>query len=172
MNPKIELLSASQTHWEHLIRVCTEFVGTSPTRILDSKNIKVSDSKAYPIALGSLTSLYSNKNTPPYKMLEVMKHVHFTLVIETDSRLILKSILQFQGIDFTQTINEDVWIASGTLKNWIDFTVYFSQEEIDSKIRLLANFITLFFDTLKMRIFWDRYQRESLRDKTFIMREK
>ena len=172
MNPKIELLTASQTLWPQLIQTCTEFVGKSPTRVLDSKKVEINDPKSLPLALGSLTSLYADKNIAPYRLVEITKCIHFTLIIEYDNRVILKSILQFQGVSFIECCKEDVWLASGTLKDFIDLTVYFSQEEIDFKTRLLANYIALFFDKMKIRAFWDGYKREPLADKTFILKEK
>ncbi len=143
--------------WEKYISGWLELTGNSPTRILDSKNIKLDSPSSF---LSSLTGVLGNP---------AFLHSYYTFIIECD--ITTKEILEISFF-IKLSLFENIFVASGSLQNWIDLSVHLCKEENDFKMRYFGDCIVLSFEKLGLRPYWDKWQRKQLTDKSFILKEK
>lgn len=156
-----------QVSWEELISSSQEHLTVNPTRILDRKNIKNTEFKAIIYALEALEGLDNRL----YES-ESSKHMYFTFLVGYDSEFIAKIKYNFDLDLKIKECSKDLFLMTSSLFNWKSLTVKFSTKKSPEPITLFANFVTLYFDKLGLRAYWDDYQRKIYKNELFTLEKK
>lgn len=165
-------LAYTQVDWKILIQSSQKALGLSPTRGLDSAGIKIDDHQAYLATLG-----FDNK---PLEQLRSggwdgsFKHVHFSFVtvasLETIASLSGIISVLYRIIDFKT--DDSYAIYTGDMEQWRNLIIKYAIVDATIELRGTACRIMNYLENLGFKDLWSEYTKQSLNDKTFILKRR
>jgi hypothetical protein len=158
--------------WNNYLQGVLTATGIRPTKDLDSHIGILSDSARF---LASLSKFQHPELTKDVLAAirdsrSILNHLSYTFLVSAEKEVFCQI---GQRTKLTVTSQDDIAIISGTLAEWksasLEFLLY---TECDFNIRLLFDKIILLFEHAGLGDLWFGYNKESLKDKTFILKIK
>lgn len=160
-------ISSVRIDWEVLIHTINDQLGRSPTRLIDSAQLNLSEYAAYLATLGEFSCL-----TPPYQSLRhnlpLQRHLFYSFIctIQPDSYVPL-----IRDSELSTLSQGGVTIISGTLDQWRAAILHFCGPTIQStELRYLFDNLYLYFVGIGLTdCFFGYNKSKSLDDGTFML---
>jgi hypothetical protein len=161
----VQLICATTPHWSVLVQTCVDIFGTSPTRELDIRGIRLADPTAYT----SVLEILNGKTHEVEKANRSLDFVHLTFLIQFEDEE------QFTNFCNLTDICKLIWmhkkgpvgVFCGTLKQLKELVIISCVRDIDQEIRLTANKIYCYLDQSGYRGLFK--VKSPLADGTFIL---
>ena len=176
---KVIPLSYSQTNWPDFIELANNVVGHSPTRSLDSANIRPGDPFSF---IASLEELINEGTYPRDALLNAghtLRHVHVSFMAELSEYEIMDcrnipflSISEIKGKEpIGRNENFDyLIIISGTLLEWQYSIPLLLRNK--TKQKELFSKIYVWFKKMNLKELFDHYTEEPTSDGFFYLKKK
>jgi hypothetical protein len=173
----VKPLVSSNIAWTEFLKNVAELTGHSPSRGIDSSNLKLS---GYACFLASLGEFQSGKEQNPLDILRnddyLLRHLFFGFLISGSTSLIFR-IMELTDLDVTTAKSKNkgrVAIVTGNLQRWKDAIVICLNQSLikNFELRWAFNQCLDCFYSAGLRNIFDDYRKKGLKDKTFLLEYK
>jgi len=167
VKPVVKPIIITKVDWLPIIELFSEHLGSSPARILDSSNIKLTDL----MSLTFLVNTLKDSNFDPKKdsiQPHSLTHTSMGFIAYCDYYTILEVSeistlsISFRMIDQIMCLS----ILSGSLDKWIEAIIQGCTPSMKKETRLLLNQCFVYFNNTSIGKLFSSYTRHKLTDGT------
>lgn len=161
----VQIIGATTPHWSLLVKTCVEVFGTSPTRELDVRGMRLADPTSYTAVL----EILNGKSIEVEKAFRSLDFVHLTFLIQFEDEEQFANFCNLTDICKLTWMHKKgpVGIFCGSLKQLKELVIIGCDRDIGQEIRLTANKIYCYFDSFGYRGLFKA--KSPLEDGTFIL---
>lgn len=169
---KILPLAMTQVEWNTYIEFCKDLLGYSPTRGLDDSGIKIENPVSY-LATLSLDNKPLQNLRQGYITDRVFEHVSFSFISEMDVNDLVETI-SYLGLSILQSRTKKNYlvILTGNMKQWRSAIIIGCSLSRSFGVRVYLNKCYLFFERAGFKEVWSKYDKQTLSDTSFILKER
>ncbi len=164
MLPRVILINKPTIIWDNWLCSIKEATDSSPTTLLDKQNRFNGDYYSFIASLG-----FFSENKGPEETIKtspsILKHLQFSFLIICEQDFFSK-IYRESTLSVCEHIDTKVMVVSGTLFDWRDAIILFTNEKQHFELRYIFDMIYLLFDSLELSCIIQNRRQEYL-DKTF-----
>jgi hypothetical protein len=173
MIPQIKPIGGTQICWDVFLQACTDSLGYSPIRGVDSLARELSDPAKL---LASLAAFHNKQNVKaPLAAIRnagsLLRHLSYAFLVYCDEHLI-SDIRERSLLNVTSTVAADgerVAYVSGSLFDFHTATLECCTEDSPFDIRYLFDAFVLYFESIGLGDIWHDQRKKTLKDKTFLL---
>lgn len=173
----VKPLLTSGLAWTEFLKYTAELIGHSPSRGIDSSNLKLSD---YACFLAALGEFQSGKEEEPLNTLRnndyILKHLFFGFLISGSTSLIFR-IMELTDLNVITAKAKNkgrVAIVTGTLYQWKSAIIACLDQKLikNFELRWVFNECLNCFYISGLRNVFDDYRKVGLKDQTYLLEYK
>ena len=165
----MNVLPISQTNidWATYLVATKNALGRSVTSYIDEKGIKTNNLFSYLLTISEFYESHDIDNS-------ILRHGSFGFLVECDNETLLELMentdLSINSISLYRDTR--LLVVTGTLLEWRDSVINCCSIIVSPELRALSDMFLLHLEKAGLSQLWQKYKKEIIKDKTFVLEAK